>query len=79
MQQQDLLTWLLIYPTAKDDRTHPCPCMSHLNSSAIGTMAIGIMTRSAELIKLAIEHSAIMRDGRTMDAEFMAVASIYVH
>jgi hypothetical protein len=27
------------------------------------TMAIGIITRSAELMKLAIEHSAMMRDG----------------
>ncbi len=54
------LTMLLMYPTAKALRTHPCPWRSHLNSSAICMMAIGIMTRSAALMKLASEQRPIV-------------------
>ena len=52
-----------MYPTAKQLRTHPCPCMSHLNSSVMGTIAMGMITLSAAFIKLAMEHSHSVCEG----------------
>ena len=50
------LTWLVKYPSAKDDNIHPCQCSVHPNSSVIGMMAIGMRTLSAAFIKFAAEH-----------------------
>ena len=53
-------TILPMYPAANELSTHPWPCMSHLNTSVICMMAIGITTRSAALMKLASAHKAMV-------------------
>lgn len=49
-------------------KIQPCKCISHWNSSAIGIIVTGIKTRSAEFIKLAIEHSIIIKYDGDMDS-----------
>lgn len=65
IQQHDgRFTWLVKYPKAKADSIQPCQYKFHLNSSVISTIAIGMMTRSAALMKFAAEQSATIRDVR---------------
>lgn len=47
---------------AKALRIHPCSWRPHLNSALIWIMAMGMMTLSAELMRLAHEHSATVLD-----------------
>lgn len=54
------LTILLMYPIANALNIHPWLCRSHLNSALIWIIAIGMITRSAALIKFASAHKAIV-------------------
>lgn len=58
----DPITWLLMYPTAKEDNSHPWTESEKWNSFVIGMIAMGRITRSAALMRLAAEQSAIVRD-----------------
>ena len=56
----NILTWLVKYPSAKDDNIQPCQCNVHPNSSVIGMMAIGMRTLSAAFMKFAAEQRETM-------------------
>lgn len=58
------IIWLVKYPKANADNIQPCKCMFQPNTLVIGTMAMGIITLSALLMKLAKLQSATMRDVR---------------
>lgn len=58
------IIWLVKYPKANADNIQPCRCKFQPNTFVIGTIAMGIITRSALLIKLAKLHRATIRDVR---------------
>lgn len=58
------IIWLVKYPKANADNIQPCKCKFQPNTFVIGTMAMGIITRSALLIKLAKLHRATIREVR---------------
>lgn len=64
------------YPKANADSIHPCQYRFHLNSSVIGTMAMGMITLSAAFMKFAAEQRATMRDVRGSILNF-AIAKIF--
>ena len=51
-----------MYPKAKEERIQPWEFKDHLNFEVMGIIAIGRMMRSAALMKLATEHSPMIRD-----------------
>jgi len=55
-----------MYPTAKELSNHPWTDKEKWNSLVIGMMAMGRITRSAALIRLAAEHKAIVREDELM-------------
>lgn len=58
------IIWLVKYPKANADNIQPCKCKFQPNTFVIGTIAMGIITRSALLIKLAKLHRATIREVR---------------